>query len=169
METIYFKGNPCHITGPVPAVGEKAPDFKLVSPTLQEVKPEDFKGKRIVLNVFPSLDTGVCAMSVRRFNQEAADLDNTVVICASMDLPFAAGRFCSAEGINNVVAGSAFRSPEFIRNYGLQLVDGPLEGLLARAVIIIDENRNVIYRDIVEEITHEPDYEGAIDVLKATR
>lgn len=169
METIYFKGNPCHITGPVPAVGQKAPSFNLVSPTLQEVKPSDFEGKRIVLNIFPSLDTAVCAMSVRRFNQEAAGLDNTVVICVSMDLPFAAGRFCTTEGIKDVVVGSAFRSPEFVRDYGLQLVDGPLAGLLARAVIIIDEHRNVIYRDLVEEITHEPDYEGAIDVLKATR
>ena len=108
-------------------------------------------------------------MSVRRFNQEAAGLKNTVVVCVSMDLPFAAGRFCSAEGINDVVVGSAFRSPDFIRNYGLQLVDGPLEGLLTRAVLIIDENRNIIYRDIVDEITHEPDYEGAVDVLKAIK
>lgn len=169
METVYFKGNPCHISGHVPAVGDKAPDFKLVSPTLQEIRPDDFKGKRIVLNVFPSLDTAVCAMSVRRFNQEAAGLKNTVVGCVSMDLPFAAGRFCSAEGINDVVVGSAFRSPDFIRNYGLQLVDGPLEGLLTRAVLIIDENRNIIYRDIVDEITHEPDYEGAVDVLKAIK
>ena len=166
METIYFKGTPCHTYGSIPAVGEKAPCFNLVTPELKEVRCSDFEGKRIVLNIFPSLDTAVCQMSVRKFNQAAADLKNTVVLCVSMDLPFAAARFCSAEGIENVIPASAFRSPMFSEKYGLQIVDGPLAGLLARAVIVIDENRNVIYSDLVEEITNEPDYEGALSVLK---
>lgn len=166
METIYFKGTPCHTYGSIPAVGEKAPCFNLVTPELKEVRCSDFEGKRIVLNIFPSLDTPVCQMSVRKFNQEAAGLKDTVVLCVSMDLPFAAGRFCSAEGIKDVIPASAFRSPMFSEKYGLQIVDGPLAGLLARAVIVIDENRNVIYSDLVEEITNEPDYKGAISVLK---
>lgn len=166
METIYFKGTPCHTYGSIPAVGEKAPCFNLVTPELKEVRCSDFEGKRIVLNIFPSLDTPVCQMSVRKFNQEAAGLKDTVVLCVSMDLPFAAGRFCTAEGIKDVIPASAFRSPMFSEKYGLQIVDGPLAGLLARAVIVIDENRNVIYSDLVEEITNEPDYKGAISVLK---
>lgn len=166
METIYFKGIPCHTYGNMPETGEKAPCFNLVTPELKDIHCDDFRGKRVVLNVFPSLDTPVCAASVRRFNVEAAGLDNTVVLCISMDLPFAAGRFCEAEGIKDVIAASAFRSPMFAEKYGLQIVDGPLAGLLARAVIIIDENRNVVYRDLVSEITNEPDYSGAIEVLK---
>lgn len=166
METVYFKGTPCHTYGSVPAVGEKAPDFKLVTPALAEVTLADYAGRRVVLNVFPSLDTEVCAASVRRFNQEAARLDNTAVLCVSVDLPFAAGRFCTANGIENVTPASAFRSPEFGQKYGLTLVDGPLTGLLARAVIIIGEDGRVIYRDLVGEITEEPHYKEAVDVLK---
>lgn len=166
METVYFKGLRCHTYGTVPTVGEKAPCYNFVTPDLRELTCQDFKGKRVVLNVFPSLDTPVCAASVRRFNQEAASLPDTVVICVSMDLPFAAGRFCEAEGIRDVLVGSAFRSPMFPEKYGLQLVDGPLAGLLARAVLVLDADRKVIYRDLVEEITHEPDYQGALDVLK---
>lgn len=165
METIYFKGQPCHTYGTLPHVGEKAPCFTLVRPDLTEVHCSDFRGKRVVLNIFPSLDTAVCAASVRRFNQEAAKLKNTAVLCVSMDLPFAAGRFCTAEGIENVTVASAFRSPVFAQKYGLQMVDGPLAGLLARAVIVLDEDRNVIYSDLVEEITEEPKYEEAIEVL----
>lgn len=166
METIYFNGTPCHTYGSIPAVGEKAPCFNLVTPQLEEVRCSDFEGKRIVLNIFPSLDTPVCQASVRKFNAEASSLPNTVVLCVSMDLPFAAGRFCSAEGLTDVIPASAFRSPMFSEKYGLQIVDGPLAGLLARAVIVIDENRNIIYSDLVEEITHEPDYAGALSVLK---
>lgn len=166
METIYFSGTPCHTYGNIPAVNTKAPGFNLVSKDLSEVRLSDYEGKRVVLNIFPSLDTPVCAASVRRFNQEAAGLDNTAVVCVSMDLPFAMSRFCTLEGIENVVAASAFRSPMFAQQYGLQIVDGPLAGLLARAVIVIDENQNVIFSDLVEEITNEPDYEGAISVLK---
>lgn len=168
METIFFKGTPCHTYGSIPRIGQKAPCFTLVNTDLNEIHCADFAGKRVILNIFPSLDTAVCAMSVRRFNQEAAGLDNTAVLCISMDLPFAAKRFCTLEGIENVIAASAFRSPVFSQKYGLQMVDGPLAGLLARAVIILDEERNVIYSELVEEITHEPDYAAAIDVLKTT-
>lgn len=165
METIYFKGTPCHTYGTLPEVGEKAPCFNLVTPELQEIHCADFTGKTVVLNVFPSLDTPVCAASVRRFNEEAARLTNVTVLCVSMDLPFAAGRFCTAEGITGVTPASAFRSPMFAERYGLQIVDGPLAGLLARAVIILDGNRNVRYVDLVSEITDEPDYAAAIDVI----
>lgn len=166
METILFKGQPCHTCGTVPGVGETAPCFHLAGPDLSQILCSDFAGKRVVLNVFPSLDTEVCARSVRRFNEEAAKLDDVVVICVSMDLPFAMGRFCTIEGIKNVLFGSAFRSPIFGQKYGLQLVDGPLAGLLARCVLILDENRRVIFRDLVHEIADEPAYDAALSVLK---
>lgn len=166
METIYFQGNPCHTYGNIPAVGSKAPSFTLVNADLKEVRCSDYSGKRIVLNIFPCLDTPVCAASVRRFNVDASKMENTQVICVSMDLPFAQKRFCTAEGIDKLEVTSAFRSPTFAQEYGLQIVDGPLAGLLARAVIVLDEDRNVIFSDLVEEITHEPDYEGAISVLR---
>ncbi|MEZ3559719.1 MAG: thiol peroxidase [Duncaniella sp.] len=166
METILFKGQPCHTCGTVPGVGETAPCFHLAGPDLSQILCSDFAGKRVVLNVFPSLDTEVCARSVRRFNEEAAKLDDVVVICVSMDLPFAMGRFCTIEGIKNVLFGSAFRSPIFGQKYGLKLVDGPLAGLLARCVLILDENRRVIFRDLVHEITNEPAYDAALSVLK---
>lgn len=166
METVYFQGHPCHTYGMVPRPGEVAPEFKLVDTDLKEITSSDYSGKRIVLNVFPSLDTSVCAMSVRRFNKEAAGLDNTVVICVSVDLPFAQKRFCAAEGIENCVVASAFRDAEFARNYGLTLEDGPLKGLLARAVIIIGTDGKVEYTDLVHEITNEPDYEAAVSMLK---
>lgn len=166
METVFFKGTPCHTYGSIPAVGSQAPCFNLTGKDLNEVRCSDYKGKRVVLNVFPSLDTPVCAMSVRRFNADASKLDNTAVVCVSMDLPFAMNRFCTAEGIENVTVASAFRSPMFAEEYGLQLTDGPLAGLLARAVIIIDENGKIIYSELVDEITREPDYEAALSVLK---
>ena len=166
METIYFKGTPCHTYGNLPYVGDKAPCYHLTTPDMAEISCEDYKGKRVVLNIFPSLDTEVCARSVRAFNQHASEMDNTVVICVSMDLPFASKRFCTAEGLKDVVVGSAFRSPLFAQKYGVQIVDGPLTGLLARAVIVLDEDRNVIYRQLVEELTDEPDYDAVIDILK---
>lgn len=166
METVYFKGKPCHTYGTLPRVGEKAPCFTLVRPDLAEIHCSDFPGKRVVLNIFPSLDTPVCATSVRRFNEELSGLKDTVVLCVSMDLPFAAGRFCSAEGLDRVIPASAFRSPMFAQKYGVQIVDGPLAGLLARSVVVIDDNRRVIYSQLVEEITDEPDYRGVINVLK---
>lgn len=166
METIFFKGTPVHTYGKVPVAGEKAPEFKLVDKDLKEITNKDFAGKRIVLNIFPSLDTSVCAMSVRKFNQEASKFKNTVVLCVSMDLPFAMSRFCTAEGIEGVTVASAFRSPEFRKDYGVEMTDGPLAGLLARAVIIIGEQGDVIYSDLVSEITNEPDYKGAFFVLE---
>lgn len=166
METVYLNGTPCHTDGFIPAVGTKAPAFNLVDKDLKEIRLSDYAGKRVVLNIFPSLDTEVCATSVRRFNKEASRVDNTAIICVSMDLPFAQKRFCTAEGIDNLTVASAFRSPTFSQQYGLQIVDGPLAGLLARAVIVLDEDHNIVFTDLVEEITHEPDYEGAIAALR---
>lgn len=166
METVYFKGTPCHTFGNIPVAGDKAPCYHLVDINLKEIQCMDFKDKRVVLNVFPSLDTDVCAMSVRRFNQEAAAIKDTVIICVSMDLPFAQKRFCAANNIENVIVTSAFRSPMFSQKYGLQLVDGPLAGLLTRAVLVLDKDRTVLYSQLVEEITHEPDYDATMSVLK---
>ncbi len=166
METIYFNGTPCHTYGEVPVVGSKAPDFKLTGKDLAPVTLDEFKGKTVVLNAFPSLDTPVCAASVRRFNQEVSKMKDVVVVCVSMDLPFAMSRFCTTEGLENVIVASAFKSPEFAQKYGLLLIDGPLEGLLARCVLIIDKEGKVEYRDLVNEITMEPDYEAAKEVLK---
>lgn len=166
METVYFKGTPCHTYGSLPPVGDKAPCFNLVDADLREIRCTDFQGRKVVLNIFPSLDTPVCAASVRRFNLEASSLPDVAVICVSMDLPFAAKRFCTAEGIHNLTVASSFRSPMFAQKYGLQLVDGPLAGLLTRAVIICDGDFRIIYEQIVDEITAEPDYKAALDVLK---
>lgn len=166
METVYLKGTPCHTYGTMPEIGSKAPCYTLVDKDLNDISCLDFLDRRVVLNIFPSIDTEVCATSVRRFNQEAAGLDNTTVICVSMDLPFAQSRFCAANGIDNVVVASAFRSPMFAQKFGLQLVDGPLAGLLARAIIVLDEDRKVAYTQLVNEITNEPDYETAIAALK---
>lgn len=165
METVYFNGIECHTAGLLPAVGSTAPAFDLTGKDLNSITNADYKGKNIVLNIFPSLDTDVCAMSVRRFNKEAAALKDTVIICVAMDLPFAMSRFCTVNGIDGVVSASAFRSPDFCKDYGVMLVDGPLKGLLTRAVIIIDKDGKVAYRDLVHDITNEPDYEGALAVL----
>jgi len=166
MQTIYFKGTPCHIYGSTPAAGDKAPCYHLVKPDLSEVSCESCKGRRVVLNVFPSLDTPVCAASVRRFNAEAASLPDVDVLCVSMDLPFAASRFCTAEGITHVTPASAFRSPMFGQQFGLTMIDGPLAGLLARAVIILSPDRTVEYCELVREVTDEPDYSAALSVLR---
>ncbi len=166
MNTVYFKGQPCHTYGTLPAPGTEAPCYHLTGLNLNEVQCNEFAGRRVVLNIFPSLDTEICARSVRRFNEEASSLDNTTVLCVSMDLPFAMSRFCTVEGIKNVVPASAFRSPLFAQKFGVQLVDGPLAGLLSRAVIVLDTDRKVLYSELVEEITNEPDYEGALSVLK---
>lgn len=167
METVYFQGTPCHTYGNLPAVGEKAPCFTLVDQNLKEIRCNDFLGRKVVLNIFPSLDTPVCAASVRHFNQAAAEIPDVSVICVSMDLPFAAKRFCTTEGIDNVVVASAFRSPLFCQKYGIELVDGPLAGLLARAVIIYDGDLKVTYEQLVDEITTEPDYRAALEALKS--
>lgn len=166
METTAFKGTPVHTCGHLPHTGSQAPRFTLTRGDLTELRSEELKGRRIVLNIFPSLDTAVCATSVRKFNQLAASLDNTTVVAVSKDLPFAQSRFCTTEGIENLIAASAFRSPEFAREYGIEMVDGPLAELLARAVVIIDETGRIVYTELVPEITREPDYEAAIKALK---
>ncbi len=166
METIYFKSQPCHTYGTLPAVGSEAPCYHLAGSDLNTVQCHDFRGKTVVLNIFPSLDTEVCARSVRKFNQEAASLKDTVVICVSMDLPFAMSRFCAANNIENVVVASAFRSPLFGQQFGVQICDGPLAGLLARAVVVIDKDHKVAYAQLVEELTNEPDYDAALKVIR---
>lgn len=164
MAQITLKGSPIHTIGELPDKGSSAPDFTLVKQDLSETTLSDYKGKRLVLNIFPSIDTGVCATSVRKFNEKAAELKNTVVLCVSMDLPFAQARFCGAEGIQNVVTASAFRS-SFGDHYGVTIADGPLAGLLSRAVVVIDETGKVIYTEQVPEIAQEPDYDSALAVL----
>ncbi len=163
--TVFLKGNPMHISGNMPEAGTEAPNFVLVNKDLTDINKHDFKGKRVVLNIFPSVDTDVCAASVRKFNKEAAGLDNTVVICVSKDLPFAMSRFCAANDIENVYTASAFRS-DFGKEYGVELLDGPLRGLFARCLILLDEDGKVMGTSLCEEITNEPDYEFAKKLLK---
>src|SRR5690606_36928490 len=165
MATITFKGTAVHTSGSLPAVGSKAPDFELVAGDLSTRSLADYQGKKIILNIFPSIDTGTCAASVRAFNEKATGLDNTVVLCRSRDLPFARGRFCAAEGINNVETLSEFRDSNFSDAYELKLADGPLEGLLSRAVVVIDENGTVKYTEQVAEVTNEPNYDNALAAL----
>lgn len=159
MATVKFKGGDVNTNGQLPAVGTQAPDFKLVGSGLQEISLNDYKGKRVVLNIFPSLDTGTCATSVRKFNEWVSKQDNVVVICVSKDLPFAQGRFCGAEGLENVITASDFRYNSFATDYGVLLVDGVLQGLMSRAVVAIDENGKVVYNQLVEEIVDEPSYD----------
>ena len=165
MAQITFKGTPIKTCGELPAKNSRAPDFTLVKQDLSDAELSAYKGKRLILNIFPSIDTGVCAVSVRKFNEKAAALTNTVVLCVSMDLPFAQGRFCGAEGIKNVVTASAFRS-SFGEHYGVTIAEGPLAGLLSRAVVIINEAGQVIYTEQVPEIAQEPDYDAALAALK---
>ncbi|GAA1490372.1 thiol peroxidase [Brachybacterium sacelli] len=160
MASITFQNTPVTTVGELPGTGSALPAFELVGADLSPVTSADLAGKRIVLNIFPSLDTGTCAMSVRRFNELAAGLENTVVVCVSKDLPFAQARFCGAEGIENVVTGSAFRS-SFGEDYGLTMADGPLAGLLSRAVVVTDESGKVVHTEQVAEIAEEPDYDAA--------
>lgn len=166
MANITLKGNQIKTIGDLPAVGSKIPDFTLVKSDLSRVSLSDFSGSKLVLNVFPSLDTGVCAASVRRFNQEAGDLENTKVLCISRDLPFAQARFCGAEGIENVVTLSDYETGAFGKDYNLTIADGPLANLHSRAVIIVDENGTVLYNEQVPEITTEPNYETALAAIK---
>lgn len=167
MATITLKGNPFKTSGELPSSESNAPDFKLVKNDLSVIGLSDLKGKKAVLNVFPSLDTDVCAASVRQFNAAAGKLDNTVVVCVSKDLPFANKRFCTTEGLENVVTASDFRDGSFGAAYGLTIAEGPLEGLHSRAVVVLDENGKVIYNEQVPEIVQEPDYEAALNALKA--
>ncbi len=158
METVFFNGAPMHICGELPKAGEAAPDFALVGRDLSDINLHDYRGKRVVLNIFPSLDTDVCAASVRRFNKDASEYPDTVVLCVSKDLPFAAARFCSVNGIDNVATASAFRS-DFGKNYGVEFVDGPLRGLFARALVVIDKEGKVLGTSLCEQVTEEPDYD----------
>lgn len=165
MASITLKGNAINTNGTLPEVGQNAPDFELVNTDLSTTKLSDYKGTRVVLNVFPSVDTGICAASVREFNKEASNLDNTKVLCISHDLPFAQDRFCGAEGLENVINHSDYRTGDFGKNYGLEIVDGPLQGLHSRAVIVLDENGKVMYTEQVPEIVQEPDYSSALKTL----
>ena len=165
MSTVTLKGNPVNVAGEFLQAGQSAPAFTLVGADLSEKSLADFTGKRKILNIFPSVDTGVCAQSVRKFNEKAAGLANTVVLCISADLPFAQSRFCGAEGIENMAMLSSFRS-NFARDYGVALSDGPLAGLNARSVLVLDENNQVVYSQLVAEITEEPEYEAALAAAK---
>lgn len=162
MATITLKGTPIHTEGELPKPGTKAPDFKLTNGDLQDVTLATFAGKKKILNIVPSLDTGVCATSTRRFNEEAGKLPDTVVLVVSNDLPFAQKRFCTTEGLASVVALSELRSRDFGRAYGVRITDGPLAGVLSRAVVVVDAQDRVVYTEQVPEIAQEPDYEKAL-------
>ncbi len=165
MSTITLGGNPVHTSGELPKIGTQLADFKLVKNDLSIATLADFSGKRVVLNIFPSIDTGTCAASVRKFNQTAANLTNTVVLCISRDLPFAQKRFCGAEGIENVVNLSDFKDGSFGKTNGLEITDGVLAGLHSRVVIVLDEKGTILHTEQVQEIANEPNYEAALAVL----
>jgi thiol peroxidase len=165
MSTVTLKGNPFDVAGTVPAVGSTAPAFTLTGTDLAAVSLADFAGKKKVLNIFPSVDTPVCAASVRKFNEAASKHADTVVLCISADLPFAQARFCGAEGLEQVKSLSVFRSPEFAQAYGVKVASGPLAGLTARAVVVLDENNVVKHAELVSEVTNEPNYEAALAAL----
>lgn len=166
MATITLGGNAIHTAGELPKVGSQAPDFRLTNQDLADVKLSDLKGKRVVLNIFPSIDTGVCAASARQFNKLASELNNTEILCVSKDLPFAFKRFCAAEGLNNVHAGSEFKDNSFSKAYGVDITNGKLAGLMSRAVVVVDENGVVTHTEQVPEIGQEPNYDAALAVLK---
>ena len=166
MAQITLKGNPIHTSGELPKIGSAAPVFTLVKADLSETGLKDFAGHRVVLNIFPSLDTPTCATSVRKFNTLASGAPNTTVLCVSADLPFAAKRFCSTEGLESVVPASCFRNADFGIAYGVTLVDGPLRGVLARAIVVLDEKGKVIHTELVPEIAMEPNYDAALAVLR---
>lgn len=164
MANITLGGNPISTVGELPAVGSNIPDFSVTGADLAEISNADLAGRNVVLNIFPSVDTAVCAISVRTFNEKAADLDNTTVLCISADLPFAQGRFCGAEGLSNVRTGSTFRS-DFGQALGVTMADGKLSGLLARAVVVIDGSGTVVHTELVPEIAQEPNYDAALSAL----
>ena len=166
MANVTFKGNPVEVAGTFPGTGDTAPAFSLAGTDLKDVSLQDYAGKRKVLNIVPSLDTAVCATSTRKFNEQAASLADTVVLVISADLPFASGRFCSTEGLDNVVPLSTFRNRDFMRDYGVEIAAGPLQGVAARGVLVLDENDKVLHAELVPEIAQEPDYAAAITALK---
>jgi thiol peroxidase len=162
MGTVSLRGNQVQTSGNLPSIGSKAPDFHLVKQDLSGISLADLAGKKVVINIFPSIDTATCATSVRKFNEKAAALEGVVVLCVSKDLPFAAKRFCAAEGLDNVVTGSAFRDTSFEDGYGVKLLDSPLKGLMARSVVVLDAAGVVVHTELVPEISSEPDYEAAL-------
>jgi thiol peroxidase len=166
MATVTLKGNPTDVAGTFPKVGDKAPAFKLVGKDLKDVSLSDFAGKRKVLDIVVSLDTGICATSARKFNEKAGSLPDTVVLVISGDLPFASGRFCAAEGLANVVTLSTLRGREFMRAYGVEIASGPMAGLCARSVVVLGKDDKVLHAQLVPEIAQEPDYDAALAALK---
>lgn len=162
MSTVTFQGNKIHLSGDLPKVGSQAPDFRLVNPDLKDVSLKDFAGKKKLLNIVPSVDTPVCAASTRKFNEFAKETGNAVMLAISADLPFAASRFCAAENAERIIPLSMMRSRNFAEDYGVLIKDGPLEGIAARAVVVLDENDKVIYTELVPEISQEPDYDKAL-------
>jgi len=166
MTKITLKGNPIKTIGKLPKVGKKAPKFKLVKTDLSTARLKDFKGKKVLINITPSIDTGICANSLRKFNETAAGLENTVVLNVSKDLPFAHGRFCAAEGIDNAITLSDFARGKFGERYGVTIKNGPMKGLLSRAVVVVNEDGIVSYTEQVPEIAQEPNYEAALEALK---
>lgn len=166
MATISLKGNPIHTIGELPATGSQAPDFDLIKNDLSHISLADYKGSRIILNIFPSIDTGICAASVRTFNEKAAGLENTKILCVSRDLPFAQARFCGAEGIGNVETVSDFAAGQFGKDYQVTITDGPMADLHSRAIVILDENHKIIYSEQVPEIVQDPDFEKALAALQ---
>jgi thiol peroxidase len=167
MATVTLKGNPVNVGGSLPAPGDNAPDFALTGKDLADVSLADFAGKRKVLNIVPSLDTPTCQQSTRVFNEKASAMDNTAVLVVAADLPFAMSRFCGSEGLEQVVTLSTFRGRDFHENYGVDVLDGPLKGLTARAVVVLDENNKVLHSELVPEIATEPNYQAALDSLAA--
>ncbi|SDI13158.1 thiol peroxidase, atypical 2-Cys peroxiredoxin [Pseudomonas benzenivorans] len=166
MAQVTLRGNPVQVDGQLPQVGQQAPAFTLVGSGLADVSLSSLAGKRKVLNIFPSIDTPTCATSVRKFNAQASQLANTVVLCVSADLPFAQARFCGSEGLDNVVNLSTMRGAEFLKDYGVAIADGPLVGVAARAVVVLDEHDKVLHSELVAEIGNEPDYDAALAALK---
>ena len=166
MATVTLRGNPIHTSGELPAVGSQAPGFTVTGGDLSDITLDSFAGKNLILNIYPSVDTPTCAASTRAFNVKAAGRDDTVVLCVSQDLPFAFSRFCGAEGIENVKTGSVFRS-SFLQDYGVEQVDGPLRGLAARAVVVVDPEGKVKYTELVPDIGQEPDYDSALAALES--
>jgi thiol peroxidase len=164
---LSFKQKPIETIGVFPSVGDAAPDFKLIKTDLSEVSLSDFKGKRVIFNIFPSVDTSVCAIQLKKFNQKVAGLDNTVLLFASLDLPFAFKRFCAAENIDNAITASDYRYRDLADAYGVTMKGGPLDGLYARAVLVLDEDHKIIYSELVKEVTDEPNYDAALSVLRS--
>lgn len=166
MTTITLQGSPTHTVGELPAIGSQAPAFTLTRSDLSDITSTDCLGKKIVLNIFPSLETSTCSNAVKRFNEIAGDHEDVTVLCVSADLPFAQGRFCSTNNLKNVVPVSIFRNTDFGKKYGVQIIDGPFAGLLSRAVIVLDKNGKVVYTEQVQELADEPDYQAVLNAIK---